>query len=297
MIQRCSGVAGEPAHVRTWGSSERWWRPAAVTMALVLLPAVLGAQPHKLDRPADSPLWWTLTDELTPAELKQLLSDRTLTLQRYDAAVEAGLEQPLPERGPESRECLKYYFHTDLTPELEPMWSAFQVFQILYLPGENAEEEHVRAAPRDLRRFGVSASGVETILKTATNTAAAFDSLVAERAPKSQEMTILLRELYEDPLRAAAVPPEGQLYEAIRRKDYGAVAAAVGRPESEIRELVDSHADWDVAYARIAEALPGLKEELTESDWQGFRRYLLETIVVGGGSSKHFESYCGGSNS
>jgi hypothetical protein len=70
------------------------------------------------------------------------------------------------------------------------------------------------------------------------------------------------------------------------------VASALGRPEGEIRALVDSHADWDVSYALIAEALPGLKEELTEADWQGFRRYLLE--VVAGGGMKEFDQYCGG---
>lgn len=265
----------------------------SLVIALLLLPTLAGAQLHKLDRPVDSPLWWTLTDEVTPAELKRLHSDRSLSLERYDAAVEAGLERPVPEEGPYRRECLLFYFNRDLTPELEPMWQAFEWFFALRTPGEHASEENVRAAPGDLRRFGVSPSGVDAILKTAAATQAEFDSLMADFGPKMREMTILLREVYDDPRRAAAVPPEGEVYDAVQRKDYQAVASALGRPEDEIRALVDSHADWDVPYALIAEALPRLKEEVTEADWQGFRRYLLE-VVAGGGASKEFDQYCGG---
>jgi hypothetical protein len=261
---------------------------------LLLLPAVVGAQLHKLDRPVDSPLWWTLTDEVTPAELKQLHSDRSLSLERYDAAVEAGLQRPLPERGAYGRECLVFYFNRDLTPELQPMWQAFEWFFAFHTPGEHALEENVQAAPRDLRRFGVSPSGVDAILNAASATQVEVESLMRDRGPKVQKMTILLRELYDDPLRAAAILPEGQFYDAVLGRDYGTVASVVGRPEGEIRALVDSHADWDESYALIAEALPRIKAELTEGDWQGLRRYLLEVRVAGGGASKHFDEYCGG---
>ena len=269
-------------------------RIACLAAAFPLLPVLVGAQLHKLDRPVDSPLWWTLTDEVSPAELKQLHSDRSLSLARYDAAVKAGLERPLPEQGPYGRECLLFYFNTELTPELEPMWLAYASFYAFYTPGEHAREENVQAAPRDLRRFGVSPSGVDAILKAAAATQAEFDSLMAHFGPKLREMTILLREVYDDPRRAAAAAPEGEVYEAVQRKDYGTVASALGRPEGDIRALVDSHADWDVPYALVAEALPVLREELTEGDWQGLRRYLLEVVVAGKGNSKHFAEYCGG---
>lgn len=259
------------------------------------LTAVADAQPHKLDTPVESPLWWTLTDDLTPAELKRLYNDRSLSLERYDAAVEAGLAQPLPDQGPERRECLLFYFHPGLTPALEPMWLAFDTFYVLHTPGEHASEENVRAAPLDLQqKFGVSPSGVETILRAAATTATEFDDLMTDLGPKQKAMTLLLMDLDQDPLRAAAAPSEGQLHEAILQKDYTAVAAAVGRPESEIRELVDSQADWNVPYALVAEQLPGLKAELSESDWQGFRRYLLETVVARKGASMHFDHRCMG---
>lgn len=295
MIRGCFEIPTDSGHQRRRGPTKLPWVAASLSVALLLLPAVVGAQLHKLDRPVDSPLWWTLTDELTPAELKRLHSDRSLSLERYDAAVEAGFQRPLPEQGPYRRECLLFYFNRELTPELEPMWQAFESFFLFYTPGEHAREENVQAAPRDLRRFGVSPSGVDTILNAAAATHAEFDSLMADFGPKMREMTILLREVYDDPRRAAAVPPEGEVYAAVQRKDYGTVASVLGRPEIEIRALVDSHADWDVPYALIAGALPGLKEELTEGDWQGFRRYLLEVLAAGGGASREVDEYCGGS--
>ena len=294
MIRRCLEIATDAPHDGRRVSAKLPWRAASLSMALLLLPTVLGAQLHKLDRPVDSPLWWTLTDEMPPAELKRLHTDRSLALERYDAAVAAGLERPLPERGPQARECLLFYFNGDLTPELQPMWQAFDWFLAFHAPGEHASEQNVRAAPRDLQRFGVSPSGVDAILNAAAATQAEFDSLMADFGPKMRRMTILLREVYDDPRRAAAVPPEGQVYDAALRKDYATVASALGRPEDEIRALVDSYADWDEPYALIAEALPRLKEEVTEPDWQGFRRYLLEVVVAGGGASKHFAEYCGG---
>lgn len=260
-----------------------------------MLPVVGHAQPMPLDTPVDSPQWWTLTDDVTPAELRRLYNDRSLSLERYDAAVEAGLERPLPERGEESRECLTFYFHPELTPELEPMWLAFDTFFVFYTPGEHAWEENVEAAPRDLQqKFGVSPSGVTTILSAAAITAVEFDSLMADLGPKQDAMTLLLMELSADPVRAAAAPPEGQLFEAMLQKDYATVAAAVGRSESEIRALVDAHADWNAPYALVAEQLPGLKAALNDSDWQGLRRYLLETVVARKGASIHFDHLCPG---
>jgi len=263
-------------------------------MTLLFLPAVLDAQFHKPDRPVDSPLWWTLTDEVTPAELKRRFSDRSHSLERYDAAVAAGLEQALPEEGPRGRECLEFYLNRELTPELEPMWLAFDTFFRFYAPDEQAEGEHEQSAQRDLRRFGVSSSGVDTILRIAAATEAEFDSLMDDLGPKMREMTVLLGELYyEDPQRAAFAPPHRQVLEAVELRDYQTVASAVGRSVSEIRDLVDSHADWDAPYALVAEALPRLKKELTDEDWQGFRRYLLETVVARKGNSNHFAEACG----
>ncbi len=296
MIRRCMAVSSGSRRDGRKGSTRLPWHAACVAMAMLLLPGVLDAQLHRPDRPVDSPLWWTLTDEVTPAELKRLFSDRSLSLERYDAAVAAGLADPLPERGAGGRECLDFYLNRDLTPELEPMWLAFDTFFRVYAPDEQVDEERAHAAPLDLRRFGVSPSGVETILRAAAATEAEFDSLMDDLGPKMREMTVLLGEVYyEDPQRAALAPPHRQVLDAVELRDYQTVASAVGRSVSEIRDLVDSHADWDAPYALVAEALPRLKEELTDEDWQGLRRYLLETVVARKGNSRHFAEACGDS--
>lgn len=258
--------------------------------ALLLFPATLGAQPHDLTAPVESPVWWTLSDDVTPAELKRHYSDRSLSLERYETAVELGLEEPLDT---EQRKYLKVYVNRRLTPELEPMWSVFDVFARARISREGIPEEVV---PRELREdYGISAQGVETIMITAKEAAAEHAKWVAEVGPKQMEMQRILRELYEPPGPdpTGLVPPAPRhvkrAWDATYQRDYAAVAAATGRPVSEIRELVDALASWWDGTELIAEFLPVLKGELSSSDWQRFRRYLREAVAARMGALKHFD--------
>lgn len=269
------------------------WRTVGLILALILLPTASRAQPHKLDTPTDSPLWWTLTDEITPQKLKALYVDRSSSLARYDDAVEAGLEEPLPARGKRSRACLTFYRNSELTPELEPMWIAFRAFYNGHLDRELGGDEYVDAVPHRLQEFGISPSGVDFILATAKSTEAEVKRRLPEFTPRLGDAALLIDEIYSDPIRAASAPPIEQFRDAMEARDYATVAAVTGRPESEIRDLVDSYANWNVPYELVAEVLPVLKNDLSESDWEGFRRYLLEVVVSGFGSAPHFEDYCG----
>ncbi|MGH9382033.1 MAG: hypothetical protein ACRD2Z_15675 [Thermoanaerobaculia bacterium] len=259
----------------------------------MLLSSVSRGQPHKLDTPADSPLWWTLTDEISPEQLKALYSDRSLSLARYDDAVEAGLAQPLPDSGERSRACLIFYRNAQLTPELEPMWNAFRAFYNAHLDREFHGDEYVDAIPHRLQEFGISPQGANVIVAAAISTEAEVKRRLPEFIPKLSEATLLIDEIYSNPTRAASAPPVDQFRDAMEARDYAMVAGVTGRPESEIRELVDSYANWNVPYELVAEALPALKKSLSEPDWQGFRRYLLETVVAEFGTGPHFKDYCG----
>jgi hypothetical protein len=135
------------------------------------------------------------------------------------------------------------------------------------------------------------------ILSIAMATAAEFDSLMAVLGPKQNEMSQLLLDAYADPERSGSLPPQEQLYDAVLQHDYETVAVALGHPISEIRDLVDSHADWNAPYALVAEAMPELKSDLTAADWQAFRQYLLGRIVARKGASLHFDPNCGGTQS
>lgn len=274
-------------------SSPALWRTAVLVVALTLLSTVSRGQLHRLDTPTDSPLWWTLSDEISPEQLKALYSDRSLSLARYDDAVEAGLMRPLPDSGKRSRACLIFYRNAQLTPELEPMWNAFRAFYNAHLNRAFRGDEYVDAIPRQLEKFGISPRGANVILAAARSTKSEVESRWTELTPRLDEMTLLIDKIYSDPERAALAPPIDQFRAAAEARDYATVASATGRTESEIRELVDSYANWDAPYELVAEALPVLKEDLSERDWQGFRRYLLESVVAEFGTAPHFDDYCG----
>jgi len=53
-------------------------------------PRPAAAQPFDLDTPADSPLWWTVTDAPSPAELRAALRDPEAHLERYPEALAGG---------------------------------------------------------------------------------------------------------------------------------------------------------------------------------------------------------------
>lgn len=272
----------------------RLWRALCSAATLILIPTMLTAQPFQLDTPVGSPMWWTLTDQLTPAELKQQLTDPELILERYGDAVAAGDEQPLPKTGVrESEEGLIYYVNRKRTPELEPMWAAFRSFGF-YVPeeGSKVQDPTARAGLRALvEEYGLSSTGLDTILDVYRSTETAVDELNARLAPARAEMNRLLDDLYSDPVRAASSPPRAKLYESVLQKDYQAVANVVGRTESDIQDAVDSHADWNDSYELVAEALPELKQRLSANDWENFRRYLLEYVVPNGGNVTFFVEY------
>lgn len=274
-------------------SSLLLWRAASLVLAFVLLPTVSGAQPHKLDTPTDSPLWWTLSDEVTPEQLKALYSDRSLSLERYDEAVAAGLARPLPDTGTRSRACMLFYSNSQLSPELELMWQAFRAFYTVHLNREFAGDEYVDAVPDELQKFGISPAGRGVILAAARSTPVEVDRRLPEFIPRLSEATLLMHEIYSNPARAATAPPVDQFRNSMETRDYAAIAAVTGRPKAEIRELVDSYANWNVPYELVAEALPVLKADLSDADWSGFRRYLLEVVVSDTDSAPYFQEFCG----
>jgi hypothetical protein len=71
------------------------WYPSlagSVVIALVLGgAAILSAQTTDPKVPASSPLWWTLTDELSPQELRRIYADPADSRRRYLLAVERHL--------------------------------------------------------------------------------------------------------------------------------------------------------------------------------------------------------------
>lgn len=234
------------------------------------------AQFHGLDVPADSFLWWSLSEGISPSELKRQHNDRALSLARYDLAVEAGLQ---PQLTPQQRRDLKFYVNSQVDPALIPMWLAFDEFSRGRISRRGVPGE---AVPNELKSYGLSPSGIAVIMEGARACALAHEELMADLGAKQKEAQLLIRpRLLAE--RADSSQPQRPIMDAVRERDYDFVAAAVGKPVREIRELVDALASWGRLGGgsdMIARCLPALRHELSERDWNSFRLYLRDTIAA-----------------
>ena len=71
--------------------------------------------------PSCEALWWTLSDEVTPEELREAWRSVAASRSRYLAALGDGA-------APEDREAVRFFLSGALTPELVPMWMALAAF-------------------------------------------------------------------------------------------------------------------------------------------------------------------------
>lgn len=260
----------------------RYWRNGVFCLiSLLVLPSVVAGQPLDLDTPEDSPLWWTLTDEITPQELRAIYRDDSAHLVRYQAAVEAGLAVPLNER---QKKALKFHYHPTQNPELAPMWSAFSAFATAHLEDDGPAITGERLVP-----YGISPGGIDAILSVGEEQFQEHLAMVEELEAESQEYLRLYRRL-DDLARAPAevkqahsVPaarhltPES-LLEAVDRDDVALLAAASGETPAKVARLLWV-AKSNPPAATAGENLVTLRARLTAEDWNAFRRFLLEQVV------------------
>lgn len=262
----------------------RW----TVTLTVLLLGLAVGgpagSQPLDLDTPADSPLWWTLTDEISPAELREIYLDESGHLKRYREAVIAGLEEPLP---PSEAPFLAFYYHPKMTPELDPMWLAWSFFgHALIRQGDVEVREGLSA-------YEISPSGIETILvmghEQYREERALFDAVRkdAEEFHRIQREYVIRGTVEES--RVA----NRELKDALERGDFTLLRQVSGKAPEELARMQEAF-DTSPASETAAENLPELREQLSEHDWNVLRRYLLEEVMSQSGSFKDMNYLRGG---
>lgn len=252
----------------------------------IATPEPLSAQAHRITNPVDSYLWWTLSEEVTPRELKRLYSDRALSLARYQQAVEAGLEQPLTE---DELQRLTFYINHQLTPELAPMWWAFDIFARTWVvPKPGPPEEHF---VEQMTGYGISRGGVDNILVAVHGCAADHGALMADLGPKQAQALRLLRGRFQKEREGKTTGKP--IMESVNARRYDVVAAETGRNVDEVRELVDALAEWEAGSRLVAACLPELKVQLSEEDWQQFRAYLRERVIAPLGGMPFFKAVAG----
>lgn len=245
-----------------------WWCLISSGTLIAALVAgggpALEAQTTDPDTPASSPLWWTLTDDVSPQELRQSFRDRKGNLQHYLEALEKGLAAPHP---PEQLEYLSYFHSGALHPELLPMWEAFDTFAT----GSRYHAGWDVKAAEGLRTYGISAAGIEIILPYAYEALARQDRLIQEIGDEQREFIALTR-------KAAEVLGDQAVRMAMKHRKAEVLAQAANRPLDQVRKLMSS---WEIdpTASTMDALLPQLKEALDEKDWQNLRRYLLHEVA------------------
>jgi len=245
--------------------------PCFLSVAWFLLGVLgVGVVPAKAQTtdpkvPASSPLWWTLTDELAPQELRRIYGDPEDSRRRYALAVEKRIVRPLP---PERLDELVFFQNGALSPELLPMWEAFDAFALRLRYRPSWDEE---SAVEDLRGAGVSEKGAETIVRYSARYLTEVDALIEKIKDGQQEFVRIMRQA------KPALGKEG-LDRALEKRDVGTLALAAGRSVPETERLM-SQWEIDPTASVGEEMLPELKGELAPQDWELFRAYLLEDVA------------------
>lgn len=256
------------------GPSSRF-QVTVLTCALTLglgSTAEAPAQPMDLATPADSPLWWTLTPDLSPEDLRREYQDPGATLRRYQEAVDAGLEEP---RSDEDLARLKFYTHPRIQPEITTFWEALTIFsQHLNRRGDEAVAD-------DLATSGISKQGQDRIISSLHRLHSEAEDIMSVSGPKQRRFLLLLIEAKKEG------HPEAALEWARANEDAEYLAAVTSVPKAELEDLMDA---MKISPSQIASeaALLQLKETLSASDWDRLRAHLLEVMRTKVGPFKDF---------
>lgn len=237
----------------------------AAIVALLLLPSPSAGQWTDDPPPADSPYWWTLTDDITPEQLRDTLQDREAHVERYYQAVEKEPTYRLPEH---LVAHLTIYVKGDLTPELFPLIDTFDAFALRFR-GRPSWPKH---APEELEEWGISRPGVQTILALAHSHLRRRDQIIDEVKDKQQAFVKILQRADDRLGRKASVA-------ARRARDVEVFARVSGLGRARVAELMEA---WlrDPAEEAAIEHIQLVRQELSEKDWELFRSYLYRDVAV-----------------
>ncbi len=218
---------------------------------------------HSGTEPENPVFWWSLTDDLSPAELRAIHENDELHQRRYLQAVKAGYRDPLPE---ERLEAITSFFTGQMTPELFPIWLVFDAYSTHFYGGDRWEA--FSKAPTQLAKYGIENSAVQTIIHATLRQLDESQALVRDLAPDSLLFVALARKA-EAKVGATAVK------ESIERRDGTTIALATGRSPAFVTRII-KNSQREPSRETVAVILPQLKDNLSSDDWDRFRLFLLK---------------------
>ena len=247
--------------------------PACALVVTLMAGNGAAAQPLDLNTPADSPLWWTLSPDLSPKELRREYRGLGATLRRYQEAVAAGLEPPLSE---EEAAHLAFYSNSRLNPELTAMWEALNLFEA------RVHSNHNEVALKEFKESGISAEGQALILAAMDRMGTEIEAIGSTLGQKQVEFQLLMNEAEEKGYPAAA------LDWAQENRDTDFLASVFSRPKGEVDDLLEAM-HTSSSTLSVGPMLVELKGKLPPEDWELLRAHLLAMIYRHVGSFKDFK--------
>lgn len=237
--------------------------------ALLCLPATLTHAQWTADPPpADSPYWWTLSDQITREELRAALQSREKNRARLRDAIALGVYPQIEETRIQE---ISVYIDGTLHPELFPLYDVFAAFAVGCHPGEAAtswEEE----ARRGMARHGMSDEGIDYVVTAACNhivkTVSLGKALGADQRSFAEKVLA--------PLEARIGKKEAR--KAIDRQDFDLLSQHSGLAQ---RQIADLHQAWRRdPIAEIGTAsLVHLRASMDDEDWEALRQFFLSDLV------------------
>jgi Na+-transporting methylmalonyl-CoA/oxaloacetate decarboxylase gamma subunit len=242
------------------------WRPAL--LVVLLLATAIPVHGQLVGRPIgdDPAYWWTLTDEITPTELREELQSREKSRERLKAAIEAGLHEAVPE---EKMADLNYYIDGRLTPALQPMWEAFHLWgdRFDYYPNWQTTSH------KQLVDAGLSDAGVEVVMEISGRYWHTETEIREQVTPGTMEFATRVLQPAE-----AALGRRGLRAQLMNRDGLKRVAGLTGKTEQEIEALHEAWLRDPMAEASLR-SLKELKRRLLPDDWAAFRSNLLRVTA------------------
>lgn len=216
--------------------------------------------------PSDHPYWWTLTDDLSPHELREKLQERQAAVRRDARNELEKLRSAAGKSTTEQEEVELWFLRGDRHAELFPAWSVFYSFAVTMVGFDEKDERET-----ELQDFGLSAFAARQIVNSAAGVAEEAEELHREGVVEAQR----LRKLLDDV--AARLPPE-RVRQMKASDDVDFLAAASGVAADDVHKLA-LRVQMDSKAAAAIPAMVSLRAAIGEEQWQLLRRYLLEEVA------------------
>lgn len=215
---------------------------------------------QRTDIPLDHPYWWTLTDEVTPAELQRRIEDRHLKLQ-----LEAGEKLKRAANAQSTDKAPKetaWLVSGSETPELFPVWKVLEALgAVINAYGEADRKE------KELVEFGVHPSAAAEIVGVAAEAARKQIEVWLEKSKQQRRAIALLDEVE----RRHGRDERDRIFE---QDDLEALARLTSTPLEDVKEMLRI-GDGNSAAAATIPLMVSLRETIGEEQWQLLCRYLL----------------------